>query len=592
TYTLDPADLKLDPDWDSLRGDPRFEALLARVAPNASEPAATDVKEKSIAVLPFEDLSDNRDRSGFGAGIQADLLTSLAQIHDLKVISRTSVMAYQNADGRNIQAIGRALGVAKLLEGSVRRAGTRVLVNIQLIDARNDRHLWAERYDRTVADSIDLQSELATQIAVALKATLAPEEKARLGVEPTTNSDAYVLYLTALGTKDENAAEKLCVQATAIDPTFALAYARASRLNSVISSQGEYHERKAKARAQAEEALRLSPSLSEGHMALGVCLYLADKEYGAALREFEIAAATSPNNSEVYTYIAGLYRRQGRWRESLASFDRALSLDPRNAGFTFAAARNYLYLRDWVTATNRFRHVLELEPGDVAAKMALAGLEVLRNADPFTGMKILQGTPNSRGGIEGLERWDLAMMDRDYTTAENILSEFKGENFFEIRECPKTLYQGRTALARGDRASAERYLSAALPALEVSVRDHPDDANRRAGLGLLYAYMGRKEDAIRESRTAMELEPESQNAFHGSSWAANLALVYALVGEQDSAITLIERLLSIPDGALSNSESSPGMTLAEMRLRWEWDSLRSNPRFQKILAAPEPATRY
>ena len=188
-------------------------------------------------MLPFENFSDNKENSYFAAGIQDDVLTSLAQIHELKVISRTSVMAYQKPGGRNMREISQALGVANVLEGSVRRTGNRVLVNVQLIDARNDRHLWAERYDRAVADSIGLQGELATQIAAALKAKLAPEEKARLDARPTTNSEAYVLYLTALGGRkqsDEIAAEQLYMQATALDPGFALAYARASILNSGI----------------------------------------------------------------------------------------------------------------------------------------------------------------------------------------------------------------------------------------------------------------------------------------------------------------------------------------------------------------------
>ena len=270
-----------------------FQSL--RVRSNAS--AAID--PKSIAVLPFENISDNKENSEFAAGIQDDLLTSLAQIHDLKVISRTSVMAYQKADGRNMRAIGHELGVANILEGSVRRAGDHVLVNVQLIDARNDRHLWAERYDRTVADSIGLQGELATQIAAALKTTLAPEEMAHFAAKPTVNSEAYVLYLTALGKEGEDlfAEEELYMQATALDPTFALAYARASLLNSQISSKGDYRARKAKARAQAEEALRLSPTLGEAHMALGLCLYWGEKNYDAALKEFEIAAQISPSNA-------------------------------------------------------------------------------------------------------------------------------------------------------------------------------------------------------------------------------------------------------------------------------------------------------
>src|SRR6266576_1564560 len=210
------------------------------------------IPEKSIAVLPFENFSEKKENSYFAAGIQDDVLTSLAKIHELKVISRASVMAYQKPGGRNLREISQALGVANVLEGSIRRTGNRVLVNVQLIDARNDRHIWAERYDRAVADSIGLQGELAAEIATALKAKLAPEERARLDARPTTNSEAYMLYLTGLGTGDQIAAEQIYMQATALDPRFALAYARASILNSDISSgvTGDYRARKAKARAQ------------------------------------------------------------------------------------------------------------------------------------------------------------------------------------------------------------------------------------------------------------------------------------------------------------------------------------------------------
>jgi serine/threonine protein kinase/Flp pilus assembly protein TadD len=550
----------------------------------------SSIPEKSIAVLPFENFSDNKENSYFAAGIQDDVLTSLAQIHDLKVISRTSVMAYQKSSGRNMREISRALGVANVLEGSVRRTGDRVLVNVQLIDARDDRHLWAERYDRAVADSIGLQGELATQIAAALKANLAPEEKARLDARPTTNSEAYVLYLTALGTEDEIAAEQLYMQAIALDPRFALAYARASVSNSEISSMkaGEHQARKAKARAQAEEALRLSPTLGEAHMALGLCLYWGDRKYDAALKEFEVAAATSPNNAEIYTYVGGIYRRQGRWRKSVASFERALSLDPRNRGIAFQAGNNHLFMRDWPAATASYNRVLEIKPDSASPKISLAYLELVRNSNPAAGSKILQNIPagSDRDGSVAWARWDLAMLERDYATAEKIVTDSSLKNYFYD---PKTFYQGRTALARGDVESAQRYFAAAAPVFEKWVRDDPDMAERHAQLGLLYAYMQRKEDAIRESRRAVELEPESQNAFHGTIWAANLALVYALVGEPDQAITLIERLLSTP-GALQGPGFPSNITLAELRLRWEWDSLRSDPRFQKILAGPEPKT--
>ena len=358
------------------------------------QPSASP-SDKSIAVLPFENFSDNKENSYFAAGIQDDVLTSLAQIHDLKVISRTSVMAYQKSSGRNMREISRALGVANVLEGSVRRTGNRVLLNVQLIDARNDRHIWAERYDRAVADSIGLQGELATKIASALKAKLAPEERARLDARPTTNSEAYVLYLTALGTGNDIEAEQLYMQATALDPGFALAYARASILNSGISTAmaSDHRARKAKARAQAEEALRLSPNLGEAHMALGLCLYVGAKKYDAALKEFEVAAATSPNNAEIYIYVAGIYRRQGRWRESVASFERAMSLDPRNRGLVFNAGNNYLFMRDWPATTTCYNRALEIAPDFVRPKVGLAYLEVFRNSNPAAGRKNLKNIP-------------------------------------------------------------------------------------------------------------------------------------------------------------------------------------------------------
>jgi eukaryotic-like serine/threonine-protein kinase len=556
----------------------------------------SSIPEKSIAVLPFENLGGSKENSDFAAGIQDDVLTSLAQLHDLKVISRTSVMAYQKADGHNMREIGRALGVANVLEGSVRRVGDRVLVNVQLIDARDDHHLWAERYDRPVADSIRLQGELATRIAIALKAKLAPEEKARLDARPTTNSEAYLLYLTALGreaainqsTEDEIAAEQLYMQAAALDPAFALAYAQASRVNSGLATgmTGDHRMRKAKARAQADEALRLSPTLGEAHMALGLCLYWGEEQYDAALKEFEIAAATSPNNAEIYSYIAGIYRRQGRWRESVATFDRALSLDPRNRSIAMLAGNNYLWLRDWPAAASCYNRALEIRPDFVGPKIGLAYLEVFRNGNPAAGSKILQNIPNGilPYSIVTSARWDLAMLERDYAAAEKIVTDSTLDDF---PDAPKTFYQGCIALARGDIELAQRDFAAATPVIEKRVRDDPDLAKRHARLGLLYAYMQRKEDAIRESRRAIELEPESENAFHGPLYTANLALVYALVGEPDQAITLVERLLSTP-GAASYPDVPNSITLAELRLRWEWDSLRSNPRFQKILASLAP----
>jgi serine/threonine protein kinase/Tfp pilus assembly protein PilF len=566
-----------------------------RVAANAAMPLG----EKSIAVLPLENLSGDKENAFFADGIQDDILTSLAKVSDLKVISRTSVSQYRGAGAiRNLREVARELGVENILEGSVRREGNRVLVNVQLIDARNDRHLWAERYDRTLADSIGLQGEVAAEIAVALRARLAPEEKASLAAKPTENPEAYALYLKALGREravdraNENiiAAEQFYTEAIALDPQFALAHARLS----IVQSQLGYDasaERRAKARTTADEALRLAPSLGEAHTALGLCLYWGDKDYADALKEFSVAAASSPNEPEILSYIAGIYRRQGRWQESVKNYQRAQELDPRNVTVRVLAALNYLLVRDWPAATACYIRAQEIAPDSAYAKVGLAYLEVFQNSNPAAGIKILQNIPAGMdpNGVATLARWDMAMMARDYATAEKILTDFPLENFPRPGEAPKTYYQGRIALARGDIESARHYFAAVAPTIEACVHDDPNEPNGHAQLGLLYAFMDRKEDAIREGRRAVDIDPESQNAFHGVARTANLALVYALVGEPDQAITLIERLLGTP-GSVQWPDFESNISLADLRLRWEWDSLRSNPRFQKILDGPEPKT--
>ncbi|MEY2556092.1 MAG: hypothetical protein QOF93_1236, partial [Verrucomicrobiota bacterium] len=360
------------------------------------------VSEKSVAVLPLENLSDEKENAFFADGIQDDILTSLSKITDLKVISRTSVLQYRGAGAaRNLREIARALGVQNILEGSVRRVGNRVLVSVQLIDARTDRHIWAERYDRTIADSIGLQGELATEIASALRATLSPAEKARVEAKPTNNPDAYVLYLRArereqginATTEDAVAAEQLYAQAITLDPTFALAHARASITNSNISLQSQDQTRKSKARAQAEEALRLSPTLGEAHLALGLCLYFAEKDYAAALEQFSIAEKSSPNNAEILSHSAFIYRRQGRWRDALASFERAQNLDPRNGVFAQRLAATHLMVRDWPAAAADFNRVLEIAPDSVPPRVYVAYLEVIRNDNLTSAKAILSKIP-------------------------------------------------------------------------------------------------------------------------------------------------------------------------------------------------------
>jgi len=289
--------------------------------------------EKSIAVLPFQNLSDEKENAYFADGIQDDILTNLSKISDLKVISRMSVMSYRGDGTRNAREIGKALGVGTLLEGSVRRMGNRVRVNVQLIDANNDEHIWAEDYDRDMTDVFAIQTDLAQKIASSLQAKLSANEKERLDREPTKNPDAYLLYIQAheYANRPDRfidtslKAAELFEQATKLDPSFALAFAGLSTVESWIYHSFEPTSvHRDKARLHANESLRLQPDLPEGHLALGFCYYYGDRDYDRALKEMEIAKRDLPNEAEAYSAIAAIQRRQGNWTESTANFEKEI----------------------------------------------------------------------------------------------------------------------------------------------------------------------------------------------------------------------------------------------------------------------------
>src|SRR6266545_4431511 len=296
--------------------------------------------DKSIAVLPFQNLSDEKENAYFADGIQDDILTNLSKIGDLKVISRMSVMTYRGDGARNAREIGKVLGVATLLEGSVRRAGNRVRVSVQLINANNDEHIWAEDYDRDLTDVFAIQTDLAQKIASALQAKLSKSEKARIDRMPTQNPDAYLLFIQAhdyanrpdMFREASFKAEQLFEQAIKLDPNFAAAFAGLSKVESWI-----YHSfeptpaRREKARFNADQALRLQPDLAEGHLALGFSYYYGDRDYERALAEFEIAKRDLPNEAQAYMAIGAIQRRQGKWAQSTANLEKAAALDPKNS---------------------------------------------------------------------------------------------------------------------------------------------------------------------------------------------------------------------------------------------------------------------
>ena len=562
-------------------------------------PSGEAIPAKSIAVLPFENFSDDKENAFFADGIQDDILTSLAMIRDLRVISRTSVMGYRGGRAsHSLREIGKSLGVANVLEGSVRRLGNRVVVNVQLIDALQDRHLWANRYDRTLADSLGLQGELAVEIAEALRVALNPDEKARVEKKPTENPDAYGFYLRANQIarnpdtllEDFKKAEQLYVQAITIDPSFALAHARlASTQAQIYHFYEPLDSWKSKARAEADLALRLQPNLAEAHLALGQCNYWIDQDYERALADFGAAAALSPSDAEVGELIAAIKRRQGKWQESLETFEKNQKIDPQNPNIV----RNIIFtntaLRRWPEASRWAAQMRAMAPASLVAKIQSGYVDFWWKGNTGLLKSLLSQVPpgtDPDGAVTSC-RWDVAMIDRDFGAARTILqtSDLKEVSYTNAGATPKSFLQGCIELAEGKQARAQKLFELARPNFEKAVEEAPMSADRHANLGWFYAFAGRKDEAIREGRRAVELKPESKDAFDGAIMNCYLALIYARVGENDLAIPLIERLLKTP-GAVDSVDYS--VTVNDLKFRWEWDPIRNDPRFQQLIAHSSP----
>ena len=549
--------------------------------------------EKTIAVLPFQNFSPDKDNAFFADGVQDDILTSLAKIKDLRVTSRSSVMKFRDVAEQNLRQISKALGVANVLEGSVRREGDRVVVNVQLIDAHSARQIWANRYDRTLADSLGLQGELASEIADALRATLSTDEQARVTAKPTQNPDAYVFYLRAnqisrnpdMVLEDYKAAEQLYMQAVALDPDFALAHAR---LASVCAEVFHYYEPtedwKTKARTEAQIALRLQPNLAEAHFALGQCIYWMDQDYARALEQFDIAARLAPSNGDIARLIAAIKRRQGRWEQALEEYDRVARLDPQNPNTVRELIFINTAMRRWPEAALWAERMRTMAPASIVAKIQSGYVDFWWKGDTQL-LKSLLGTipaANDPDGAVTACRWEAAMLKRNFSEAKNVLqtSSLNKLSYTNAGTTPISFFEGCIYLAQGDNVNAQRAFELARPEFEAAVKEAPESAYRHANLGWLYGFMGRKDDAIREGQRAVELKPESKDAVDGALMNCYLALIYTRVGEKELAIPLITRLLKTP-GAVDSVDYS--ITVNDLKYRWEWDPIRNDPRFQKLL---------
>jgi TolB-like protein/Tfp pilus assembly protein PilF len=556
------------------------------------------IPEKSIAVLPFANFSDDTRNAFFADGIQDDILTALARIGGLRVISRSSVMQFRDPASHTLREIGKLLGVANVLEGSVRREGDRVVVNVQLIDALKDKHLWANRYERTLANSLGLQGELAAEIANELRVTLSPNEKASIETKPTNNSDAYVVYLQANQIErnpdtlleDYKKAEQLYLKAIGLDPKFALAHARLASTRAEIFHYYEPLDSwKTKARTSAEAALRLQPNLGEAHLALGQCIYWFDQNYDGAVAEFDTALRLAPNNSETGGLIAAIKRRQGRWDECLEAYQKISRLDPQNPNITRNLLFTYTSMRRWPDATREAERMRAMAPASLVAKTQRGYVDFWWKGDTHLLKSILAEIPaavDPDGAVTGC-RWDVAMVERDYATAARVLETSALDEFSYLNgsTTPKSFCQACIYLAQGDAATARKFFEATRSKFEAAVQESPNSADRHANLGLVNALMARKQDAIREARRAVELKPESKDALDGALMNAYLALVYARVGEKDLALPLIERLLKTP-GAVDSAAYS--ITVNDLKYRWEWDPVRNDPRFQRLIEQSTP----
>ncbi|HEX4665861.1 MAG TPA: protein kinase [Chthoniobacterales bacterium] len=550
---------------------------------------------KSIAVLPFVDLSPAHDQRSFCDGIQQEIITSLTKIADLKVISRNSTLRYRRVPA-NLPEIAKQLEVANILEGTVQKEGDQVRVNVELINARSDSHLWAEKYDRKMIDVFRVESEIAQAIAETLRAKLTGSEQRALATRPTTNPEAYILYLRALPyergpdtlLEDYQRAVALYEQAIQLDPDFALARAHlASTCAEIFHFHDPLDRWKDRARREASAALRLRPELGEAHFAFGQCAYWFDQDYERALAEFTRAQSDLPNDSNIGAYVAAIRRRQGRWEEALATYERMEKLDPQNPNII----RNVLFtngaMRRWpqaALAAARFRAVA---PDSVVAKIQAAYVEFQWKADIGALQRSLANIPAGEDpdGLVTCMRWESAMLQRDFAGAANVLARSRRTevSYLSGGLQPKSYLAGIAALARDDRGAARENFAAALPDFEKAVQEAAGSANCHANLGLIYAFMAKREEAIREGRLAAELKPLAKDANDGAIVLCYLALIYARLGENDAAIPLIERLLKTP-GAVDSVDYS--ITPNDLRFRWEWDRLRSDPRFQKLLAQP------
>jgi TolB-like protein/Tfp pilus assembly protein PilF len=555
------------------------------------------IPQKSIAVLPLENLSGDPDNAYFADGIQEEILTRLAGIADLKVISRSSTQRYQSKP-RNLGEIAKQLGVANILEGSVQRAADQVRVNVQLVNAQTDSHLWAETYDRKLTDIFSVESDIAKGIAAALQAKLTGREEQALAVKPTNNPEAYDAYLRGLAFEGRSLysvqtlreAKGFYERAVQLDPNFALAWARLSRADAFLyfSSADQTSARRDAAKSALENAQKLQPNSSETLLALGYYQYWVLRDYGLAKTTFKRVQKMLPGSSDVLNGLGAVSRREGHWHESVAYLEQALALDPRNVELLTDAAGTSSMLRQFPAALKLYDRALDIVPDNPDLMASKAGIyqaegnlqeaaKLLTKVDAQTPSPLAFGRKTTQLTLE-----------RNLGEAIRLLQARQAQFHF-ASEMERGAFRVLLALAQrlaGDMAGAKANAEQARNTLEPLYKNEPDNPLFAAFLSNAYAALGEKDSAINEAERAIMLLSSTQDPVYGPAYEENLALIQTIFGENSRAISTLTRLLQTPFSSWLNPFVP--ITPALLRLDPLWDPLRADPAFQKLCEEKKP----
>jgi TolB-like protein/class 3 adenylate cyclase len=558
--------------------------------------SSTAVAEKSIAVLPFQNLSEEKANAFFAYGVQDEILTNLARIADLKVISRTSVMQYNSGAARNLRQIAKELGVANVVEGSVQRSGNRVRVNAQLIDARTDRQLWGQTYDRNLADIFKIQSELAQAIADQLHAKLSPAEKTAIEQAPTSDLKAYDFYSEAKqlltvwhASKDPKQAITralaLLDKATQRDPNFALAYCQAvqAHLSMYYHSIDGTPARVASAKEALDSAVRLAPDMGETHLAVARYVYVILRDFDTARKEVAIALRTLPNDAEAILDASAIDRRQARWEESLAGMRKANRLDPRNIEVIRTIADTLYALRRYRDEEDFLRRQIALAPHSASTCYMKLAECYLGAGNLEEAKSALEAMPSDYdpNGFGTYYRYRAAVFMRDFVRARTILDsapEMLPDSVNGNVYLLHSWYEGEIARAQGNFSAAGTAFTDTRARLVALFGEEPNDALQLAALARIEAMLNRKEEAIRKAKRAVELVSITKDSIWGAWLCTSLAAIYAWTGERDLALQQLKEVAQIP----------AGVAYGDLKFNPWWDGLRGDPRFEKLVASLAP----